>query len=76
MFAGMEFSSGSGDLLSLPARMLLDVAAQLTQGRNQSTKMTGPRPLHHEQALLTQQLANPATVGTSAIADVAFQRRT
>ena len=26
-------------------------------------------PLHHEQALPTQQLANPATVGTSAIAD-------
>ena len=29
--------------------------------------------MNHEQALLTQQLADPATVGTSAIADVAFQ---
>ena len=28
--------------------------------------------MHHEQALLTQQLANPAKVGTLAFADVAF----
>ena len=38
-----------------------------------STKIAGPSPVNHEQALLTQQLADPATVGTSAIAIVAFQ---
>jgi hypothetical protein len=29
---------------------------------------------HHEQALPTQQLANPAIAGTSAVADVAFHQ--
>ncbi len=32
--------------------------------------------MHHEQALLTQQLANAATVGTSAVVGVAFHSRT
>jgi len=57
--------------------MLLGVANQLTQAiDHQAPRWMDELPLHHEQALLTQQLANPATVGTSAIADVAFQRRT
>ncbi len=52
--------------------MLLAVAGQLTQEEISSTKIAGRGPANHEQALLTRQLANPATVGTSAIADVAF----
>jgi hypothetical protein len=52
--------------------MLLAVAGQLTQEKISSTKIAGRGPANHEQALLTRQLANPATVGTSAIADVAF----
>ena len=52
--------------------MLLAVAGQLTQEDRSSTKIAGHSPANHEQALLTLQLANPATVGTSAIAYVAF----
>ena len=44
----------------------------MTLGEDFKHKDTGPSLECHEQALPTQQLANPATVGTSAIADVAF----
>ena len=44
----------------------------MTLGEEFKHKDTGPSLECHEQALPTQQLANPATVGTSAIADVAF----
>jgi hypothetical protein len=55
--------------------MLLEVAGQLTQEKISSTKIVGRGPMDHEQALLTRQLANPATVGTLAIADVAFHMK-
>jgi len=62
--------------LSLPDKDAVGLASHMTLGENFKHKDTGPSLECHEQALPTQQLANPATVGTSAIADVAFQRRT
>ena len=74
MFAGTEIPSGSGDLLSLPDKDAVGSCWPIDARRvRSSTKIAGPSPANHEQALLTQQLADPATVGTSAIADVAFQ---
>jgi hypothetical protein len=62
--------------LSLPDKDAVGLASHMTLVEDFKHKDTGPSLECHEQALPTQQLANPATVGTSAIADVAFQRRT
>jgi hypothetical protein len=72
--AGLEFLSGSRDLLSLPERMPLEFATQLTLEKIKAQRRWSPRPMRHEQALPTQQLANPAIAGTSAFVDVAFHQ--
>ena len=72
--AGLEILSGSRDLLSLPERMLLEFATQLTQEEIKAQRRWCHRPMRHEQALPTQQLANPTTAGTSAFVDVAFHQ--
>ena len=73
MFAGTEIPSGSGDLQSLPEKDAVGGCWPIdARSDRSSTKITGPGPVNHEQALHTRQLADPATVGTSAIADVAF----
>ncbi len=69
---GMEIPSCSGDLLSLPERMLLDVAEPIDARMLEAQRWKALSLQHHEQALHTQQLANPAIAGTSAFADVAF----
>jgi hypothetical protein len=48
---GMEILSGSRDLLSLPERMLLVVATQLTQELFQAQRRWRPRPMRHEQVI-------------------------
>jgi hypothetical protein len=73
VFAGTEIPSGSGDLLSLPEKDVVGGCWPIdARSDRSSTKIAGPGPANHEQALLTRQLADPAMVGTSAIADVAF----
>jgi len=58
--------------------MLLGVAARLTQeALEQSTKVAGAMPVHHEQALPTRQLARLATGWHfSCRYKAAFSRRT
>lgn len=76
VIAGTEDLSSSRDWLSLPDKDAVGLACHMTLREDFKHKDTGPSLECHEQALPTQQLANPATVGTLAIADVAFQRRT
>ena len=69
MFAGTETSGSGEDLHSLTLyEMPFDLARELMQGEINGAKMTACTAGHHEQAMLTQQLANVATVDTSAFA--------
>ena len=54
--------------------MLLDFASQLTLEEIKAQRRWCHRPMRHEQALPTQQLANPTITGTSAFVDVAFHQ--
>ena len=49
--AGLEFLSGSRDLLSLPERMLLEFATQLTLEEIKAQRRWSPRPMRHEQVI-------------------------
>ena len=77
MSQGLEILSGSGDLLSLPVKDAVGGCCPIdTRTAYKSTKVAGHSPTNHEQALLTRQLANPAMVGTCAVADAAFPSST
>lgn len=61
MFAGMETSSSGGGLQ-------FELAIELIQVETVGAKIAASKTADHEQALRTRQLANVATVGTSASA--------
>ena len=60
MSQGLEILSSSRDLLSLPVEDDVRFCSLIDTRRISSTKMADSVSAHHEQALLTQQLANPA----------------
>jgi hypothetical protein len=68
VIAGPENLSSSRDLLSLP----VEDDVRLTQEGFQAQRWQAQKPVHHEQALLKQQIASSSTVCTLAFADVAF----